>query len=441
MVVESQYIDLIDRNRELIAEGSCQPMNAVRDESIAKFANSSIPTQRDERYRHTDISAQYAANYGVNLKRITEKNIVETFKCRIDSFVKAIAYHIGDVPYVPQNAELDALGVVVSTIKELAISNPQLIERYYGKLSQKSDEATVSLNTSLAQDGIVIYIPKGVKVAEPIHIVNLVRTDIPQMLNRRVLIVAEDNSEATVLVCDHNFSKAETLSTRVTEIFVEQGAQLQYHEVEETTPSNTTITNLFATQKSDSTLDLSAITLYNGVTRNNAEVYLTELNATVNISGIGIADDTQKIDTYTTIHHIAPHCNSDEQFKQIADGDSKISFLGRIVVDEGASKTEAKQNCKNILLSSTSQIFSEPQLEIYTDDVKCAHGSTIGQLDETALFYLQQRGIPKESARMMLMLAFTADVVSRVKYQPLHDRLQHQIEQRLMRKRKECNCN
>ena len=265
----------------------------------------------------------------------------------------------------------------------------------------------------------------------PLQIVNIMQSPEPLMTNRRLLIVAGRGAEGEILVCDHNFSAAGTLSTQVTEIYAEEGASLQYYEIEETTPKASRVATLFAEQQTMSRLLLDTITLHNGITRNNYDISLAGEGAEIELVGMGIADKTQKIDNYTRIRHIAPRCTSNELFKYILDEEATAIFKGSIIVENRADKSVARQTNKNISLSPSAHVYTEPQLEIYADDVKCGHGATVGQLDESALFYLRQRGIPEAEARMMLMLAFTGDIIEKVRLAPLKERLTYLIDNRL----------
>lgn len=206
---------------------------------------------------------------------------------------------------------------------------------------------------------------------------------------------------------------------------------MQYYEVEETTLKASRVASLFAEQQAMSRLLLDTITLHNGITRNNYDISLAGEGAEIELVGMGIADKTQKIDNYTRIRHIAPRCTSNELFKYILDEEATAIFKGSIIVENRADKSVARQTNKNISLSPSAHVYTEPQLEIYADDVKCGHGATVGQLDESALFYLRQRGIPEAEARMMLMLAFTGDIIEKVRLAPLKERLTYLIDNRL----------
>lgn len=422
-------MELLAANRALIDENSSEQMNAVRDAAIENLRQNGIPSRRLEDFRHIDLPSLYAPDYGLNLKRLSLRVSGDMYRCSVPGMKSATICVTGDVPSLQVSGRCGE--AVITTIREASRTHPKIVSRYYGRLSSESADGTVALNTALAQDGIFIYIPDGVKMPVPLQIVNVMQSPESIMSNRRLLIVAGRGAEGEILVCDHNFSAATTLSSQVTEIYAGEGASLQYYEVEETTPDSARVSSLFAMQQAASRLLLDTITLHNGTTRNNYDIALAGEGAEIELVGMGIADKTQQIDNYTRIRHIAPRCTSNELFKYILDGEATASFKGCIVVENRADKSVARQTNKNISLSPESHIYTEPQLEIYADDVKCGHGATVGQLDESALFYLRQRGIPEAEARMMLMLAFTGDIIDKVRILPLKERLACLVDNRL----------
>ncbi|MEG1574341.1 MAG: Fe-S cluster assembly protein SufD [Bacteroidales bacterium] len=430
MGAENQYIDIINAQIHAINRGSAAVMNAVREESFAAFQRFGIPSSKSENYRHVNLSDLYLPDYGLNLGRLNLSVTKDVFRCSVSGLNTDVVYIVGDIPYIPKTEPLPE-GVIIGSLREVAESHPKLIERYYAKLSSKSSDGTVALNTTLAQDGIILYIPKNTKLRRPLQIVNVVQSIVPVMSNRRLLVIAENGAEASILICDHNLSSIQTLSTQVTEIFAGENSTLQYYEIEETSPFTARVSSLFANQESCSNLLIDTITLHNGISRNNCEITLSGQGSNIEFVGLGIGNKSQKIDNNTTILHHAPNCESNELFKYILDDQAVASFRGRIVVSHGADKTRSRQTNRNICISPDSHVYTDPQLEIYADDVKCGHGATVGQLDESALFYLRQRGIPDNDARMMLMLAFTDDITDKVRLKPLKERLCQLMEHRL----------
>lgn len=437
MAASEQYISLLQNHIDLINKGSVEPMNSARVEAVKLFVEQGIPSTDEEMFRHTNLEAIYSPDYGINIGRISQSATNELYRCSVPGLKTDTIYIIGD-QFRGVTEEYES-GAEIYSMVQFAEKYPHLASQHYNRLAATSTDATVALNTALAQDAVVIYIPDGKVMQRPLQIVNVMNSSTQVMVNRRVVIIAGKNSSATILVCEHNLSGVTTLTTQVTEIFAGENSNVEYYEIEETSSSSQKVSSLFANQKENSNLLLLPLMLHNGTTRNNYNVTLSGRGATTNISGMAICNGEQKIDNYTNVHHKASHCESNQLFKYIADDNSVASLTGRVVVDEGAVKTVSQQSNKNISMSESARIYTEPQLEIYADDVKCGHGATVGQLDESALFYLRQRGIPEAEARMMLMLAFADDILQQVKLEPLRDRLRTLIETRMRRGDLKCS--
>ena len=232
------------------------------------------------------------------------------------------------------------------------------------------------------------------------------------------------------MVCDHSIDDVKFLATQVIEIFAEEGAMVDYYDLEESSESTTRFSSLHVKQAANSNVLVNGITLMNGLTRNNYYIELNGEGAETALCGMSVLDKEQHLDTYTHITHAVPHGTSNELFKNVLNDRALGAFSGRILVKEGADKTAAFQTNRNLCATREARMYSKPQLEIYADDVKCSHGMTTGQLDENALFYMQSRGIPLEEARMLLSVAFTADVIDSIRVEALKDRLHKLVEKR-----------
>jgi Fe-S cluster assembly protein SufD len=250
------------------------------------------------------------------------------------------------------------------------------------------------------------------------------------MVNRRVLIVLGKCASVKLLVCDHVMDKVDFLSTQVVEAYVGEGASFDLYELEETHTETTRVSNMYVEQKSDSHARLCGITLHNGLTRNSTKVKLVGEGADIQLSGVAIADKKQRVDNNTSIDHIAPRCTSNELFKYVLDDTAVGAFAGLVVVRPGAQKTSSQQTNRNLCATREARMYTQPQLEIYADDVKCSHGATVGQLDENALFYMRARGISMKEARLLLMFAFVNEVIDKIDLEALRDRLHMLVEKR-----------
>lgn len=440
MSAEQQYIELYQETKGMLCRHSAQPLNALREQAFEDFKQLGFPTRKVERYKYTDVAEAFAPNYGLNLNRIAiPVNPYEVFKCDVPNLSTSLYFVVNDQFYdkALPSAQLPE-GVIVGSLKDAADTHPELVKKYYGTLARTSKDAINALNTMLCQDGLFVYVPKNVIVERPIQIVNVLRSDVDLMVNRRVLIVLEQGASAKLLFCDHAIDDRNFLTTQVIETYVGENAHLELYELEETHVKNTRFSNMYADQQTYSTAVLDNITLHNGMTRNRTDLTLSGEYAETTLNGLVIADKEQQVDNNTLIDHKAAHCQSNQLYKYVLDDKARCAFAGRVLVREGALQTTSQETNANLLGSKEARIYTQPMLEIYADDVKCSHGSTVGQLGEQAMFYMRQRGIPYDEARMLLKFAFAADVLQTIKLDALHDRLNYLVDKRFRGELSKC---
>ena len=320
--------------------------------------------------------------------------------------------------------------MVVDSLAAYAQANPQFVADHYAQLAHADEDGITALNTMLAQDGLLVYVKRGVKVDRTIQVINILRSDVPLMVNRRVLIVMEEGAEAKLLFCDHAADDREFLTTQVIEAYVGRNASLDLYCMEETHYKNTRVSNVYIEQQADSRVNHNVLTLHNGTTRNRLDVLLKGEGAECWCNGCVIADKAQHIDNNTLIDHQVPHCTSHELYKYVLDDKSTGAFAGRVLVRHGAQKTVSEERNQNLCATKEARMYTQPMLEIYADDVKCSHGSTVGQLNDVALFYMRQRGISEKEAKLLLEFAFINEVIDQIKLEPLRDRLHYLVEKR-----------
>lgn len=440
MIVEQQYINLFSQTEAMICQHSAEVLNAPRAIAFAHFEQLGFPTRKQEKYKYTDVSKFFEPDYGLNLNRLDiPVNPYEVFKCDVPNMSTALYFVVNDAFYnkalpksnLPQ-------GVVFGSLKEVAEQNPELIKKYYGKLADTSKDGLTAFNTVFAQDGVVLYIPKNVVVEKPIQLVNILRGDVNFMVNRRVLIILESGAQACLLACDHAMDNVNFLATQVIEVFVGENATFDFYELEETHTSTVRLSNLYVKQEANSNVLLNGMTLFNGTTRNMTEVLFAGEGAELNLCGMAIEDKNQHVDNHTMIDHAVPHCTSNELFKYVLDDQAIGAFTGMVLVRPDAQHTSSKQTNRNLCVTREAHMYTQPQLEIYADDVKCSHGATVGQLDETALFYMQQRGIAVREARLLLMFAFVNEVIDTIRLEALKDRLHLLVEKRFRGELNKC---
>lgn len=437
---EQQYIDLYNDCRQMICSHSTAVMNAVRDGAFNDFCQQKLPTRRVERYKYTDVEQLMSPNYGLNLNRLDiPVNPYDAFRCDVPNLSTSLYFIVNDAFYtkaLPKSALPE--GVIIDSLSAVAERNPKLVAKYYAQIAKTADDAVTALNTMLAQDGLFVYVPRGVRVDRAIQVINICRSDVDLMLNRRVLVVVEDNAEIQLLFCDHAADDCRFLTTQVVEAFVGDNAHLDLYCLEETHAKNVRISNVYIRQKSSSVVNHNVITLHNGVTRNQTQFDLAGEGAECGLYGCVIADKEQHVDNNTLITHSVPHCQSNELYKYVLNGSATGAFAGKVYVAKDAQKTASQMTNQNLCGTKEARMYTQPMLEIYADDVKCAHGSTVGQLNDAAMFYMQQRGIPRSEARLLLQFAFINEVVDRIKLEPLRDRLHYLVEKRFRGELSKC---
>ncbi len=440
MKVEQQYIDLFSQCEAMICRHSAEVMNVPRAQAFADFERLGFPTTKEEKYKYTDAAKLFAPDYGLNLNRLDiPVNPYEVFKCDVPNMSTALYFVVNDAFYskaLPKTPLPE--GVLLGSLKDMATQYPDLVKKYYGKLADTSKDGITAFNTTFAQDGFMLYVPKGVVVDKPIQLVNILRADVNFMVNRRLLVVLEEGAQARMLVCDHAMDDVNFLSTQVVEVFVGDNAVFDFYELEETHNSTVRFSNMYVAQEANSNVLLNGMTLHNGTTRNTTEVTLNGRGAEINLCGMAIADKNEHVDNHTFIDHKVSDCISNELFKYVLDDQSVGAFAGKVLVRPGAQHTSSQQTNRNLCATREARMYTQPQLEIYADDVKCSHGATVGQLDEKALFYMQQRGISYKEARLLLMFAFVNEVIDTIRMDALKDRLHLLVEKRFRGELNKC---
>lgn len=440
MQSEKQYIDLYGECRDMLRKHSCEVMNAVRDEAFENFKRLGFPTKKVERYKYTDIPSLFEPDYGLNINRLEiPVDPYKAFKCDVPNLSTSLYFVVNDSFYdkaLPKK-ELPE-GVIVDSLARIAAEKPELISRYYAKIAKTEEDGITALNTMLAQDGLLIYVPKGTVVDRAIQVINILRSDVDLMVNRRVLIIVEDRAEIKLLFCDHAADDRRFLATQVIEAYVGENAGLDLYCLEETHAKNVRVSNVFISQQANSRVNHNVITLHNGTTRNRTGLVFEGEGAECNLAGCVIADKDQHVDNNTLIDHKVGHCTSNELYKYVLDENAVGAFAGKVLVRHGAQHTTSQETNQNLCTTKTARMFTQPMLEIYADDVKCAHGSTVGQLNDAALFYMQQRGISKKEAKLLLEFAFINEVIDHMKLEPLRDRLHYLVEKRFRGELNKC---
>ena len=402
-------------------------IQGLRQRGRESFASLGLPSRRQEDWRFTrlkDIEEQIfeapdvvASSIDISPWRVNDAYLLV--------FVDGI--------FSPEISEVSELpdGVVVSNLVLATASKSKVVSKHLGSLAGLERHPFAALNTALVADGAFIHLPAGVELERPIQLVFVSGSEGRSTLSApRILIVAEAASRATV-VEQYLGDGGASLSCPVSEIILAEDAVLDHVVVQEEEISAQHLAVRQIQLAAASRYSAQAISLGGALARTDIGVVLNGEGALASLDGLYLVDDAQQADTHLTVRHAWPNCESHQLYKGILAGSARAVFNGRIVVDQDAQKTDANQANRNLLLSDNATVHSNPQLEIFADDVRCTHGSTVGRLDEEAVFYLRSRGIARDGAIRLLTLAFAGEVLERIPVEEIRGRLDQVITSRL----------
>jgi Fe-S cluster assembly protein SufD len=419
--------------KEQLLAGSPGVLNATRNKAHQDFVLQGIPTRKNENYKYTNLQPQFLPEFKfVHQPENVETDLNAVFRCDVPQLETHLVLTINGW-YYKKNKKPEGFpeGVVLCSLEEAALNNPELVEKYYAKLAKTNEDPLVALNTAFAKDGYFIYIPKNTAIGKPIQLINLLQSEANTYVTQRNLVVVEEGASVQLVLCDHTLNLNKYLSNSVTEIFVGANANLDYYTLQNQHNDSTSLNSIFIQQEKDSKVTAHTASLHGGLIRNNLKMILNGENAEANLFGMAFMDKKQHIDNFTQVIHAKPHCQSNQLYKNVLDHFATGAFAGRIHVVRDAKKTNAFQRNNNLLLTDSATMQTKPQLIIDADDVKCSHGATVGQIDEEALFYLRARGIEDNKARLMMMNAFAHEVVQEIKIEALRERIDELVEKRL----------
>jgi Fe-S cluster assembly protein SufD len=431
--ISGRYSNLYMENIGKITDISSPYINSFRADAMKRYLELGVPTRKNETYKYTNLDPFFNHDYRNYFMPVPEDfKKAEEFRCDIqDLDTHGLVLLNGFYPTL--NGKLTQLptGVWIGSLNEAAKKFSPLIEKHYGKYVNGSQDGLVHLNTAMASDGVFVYVPENIVLSKPVQVVNLVHSDVDMFNQHRNLIIVEPGAEITLIICDHTMTPQKFLTNAVTEVYVGENAHFDIIRVQNEHNNACKITHTFIYQEKNSTASSNNITLHGGLIRNSTHHYLAGEGAESHSYGLYLADKWQHIDNYVNVEHRAPNCTSNQLFKGVLDDMATGAFNGRILVKPDAQGTIAYQKNNNILMTDDAKMDTRPQLEIHADDVKCSHGATVGKIDENALFYLQSRGINKREARLMLMFGFAHEVIQNIKIEPLRDRMDNLVMQRL----------
>ena len=406
-------------------------IHEIRSEAFQNFEKLGFPTKKLEAWKYTSLNSVLKQDYSLFPNKENSIQLADVQKYFIhDIDTYKLVFIDGKYSSFLSESTHDTFDVCLMSA---ALTKPKykaVIENYFNKIAKKDN--LTSLNTAFANEGAYIYIPRNVEVEKPIQIINFTTgSEAATMLQPRNLIVVEQNAHVQIIERHQSLTSNPVLTNAVTEVFAAKDATVDIYKIQNDDTNASLVDNSYIEQKSNSIVSVHTFSFGGNITRNNLNFYQKGEHIDSILKGITILEGKQHVDHHTLVHHIEPNCESHQDYKGIYNERSTGVFNGKVVVDKEAQKTNAYQKSNNVLLSDKATINAKPQLEIFADDVKCSHGCTIGQLDESALFYMQSRGIPAKEAKALLLYAFGNEVVEKIKIPELKSRITKLIANKL----------
>ncbi len=430
--LEEKFIRHFTGHSDEISRHDLPKVSRMRREAMKDFQRSGFPHNKMERWRNTDLEGIYETDLEIFDREIPyEKQLSEIFLCEVHGFETRVLSVLNGSFYSPETEKLtvDENGVIVGSLARAMQEYPEFIERHYGEIMEQRD-GFKSLNMALATDGVFIYVPDNVVVDETFQIINILNKP-SLVINVRNLVILGKNAKLRLLHCDDSVNHHAGFINKVNEVFLDENAELELYKLQNLNDETALLNQTSIHQSANSRLKIDAISLNGGMIRNEIFDLMNGSGAWSDIRGLYLMDQEQHVDNQVNIYHNVPHCDSNQLFKGILDNEATAVFNGYIYVKRDAQQTNAFQRNANILLAKTARVDTMPHLEIYADDVQCSHGASVGQLDNEALFYMMQRGIPFADARMLLMYAFADAVIDEISIESLRVNIEDMVKRRL----------
>jgi Fe-S cluster assembly protein SufD len=399
----------------------------LRTKSKSVLAELDFPTSKTEYWKYTRVGKIINKNYTIQ-KEVSQKTLDISSFLIPDLDANVVVVENGF--YRADLAKINAQdGVKIDSLKNCIANSDEFIKYHLGGLAKVENEIFIALNTLAFTDGVYIGVEKNTIASKPIHIINIV-TENGLHTNTRTIVKAHDSSSVKIVETFVKLNAENTFSNSVAEFFLNPNSKIEYNKIQDKKDNNYHIATEEAHQRADSTFTINTAIFNGAIVRNNLNIAVNASNCETNLNGLYLGKNQDHIDNHTIVDHLKPHCNSFEVYKGVLDDESTGVFNGKVFVRQDAQITNAFQQNNNILLTDTANVNSKPELEIYADDVKCSHGSTTGQIDDEAIFYLQSRGISRRSALNLMINAFAKDALEKITLEPLQAYIDLKIEER-----------
>lgn len=399
-----------------------------RKEAYDYFAVLGFPTTRDEEYKFTSLKKLAATDFVAPAAAAVSADAIDGLGLGADSY--RVVFVNGSFSAELSNIDGLEAGLSISRLSEALAAGDATAEALFAQIAPE-DEALTALNTALADDGLVIHVAKGAVISKPVEVLYIAdEQGAASSYQRRVLIDVEATADVSVVETHHHLSDGAGFAGTVTEMRLGDGARLRHYLKDNSHEDANHIHTSAAHLGRDARLECHSLLIGGKIVRNNLRATFAGPGSDVIANGLFVGHGAQTHDNNVVMDHAEPHNTSSQFFRGILDGTSHGVFTGRVIVREDAQKTDSQQSNKNLLLSEKARVDTQPQLEIYADDVKCAHGATTGQIDEDALFYMMARGIAPERAHDLLVYAFAHEIIDRMPMEAFRQRAEEFLFQR-----------
>lgn len=423
-IISNNYLECLLKSWSIKPTESISWFNSLRNQAIDRVSTQKLPAKRDEEWRFTDISPLARLSYQPSQAECRLQAHGIEHLCLKEAENRLVFV---DGYYSPELSRIaDHTALVAGNLPDFLSTHSAILESHLGQYAQYEHNVFAALNTAFLRDAALIIVPKNTTINEPIHLLFIAAqsevTSYP-----RCLLVAETGSQVTIIEDYVSLQKATYITNSVTEISLAANAHVQHIRVQRENTQAFHLANCAVSLARASNYQSISVSLGSRISRYNLDVHLTDEAAECVIDGLTLISDHQLADTHTCIDHIKPNGTSHQQHKCIVDGSAHAVFNGKIMVRPHAQRTNSSQSSRNLLLSSTAQVDTKPQLEIFADDVKCAHGATVGQLEQEEIFYLESRGLSEAAARNLLTYAFGAEIIRRIPVTSLRQQLEQAV--------------
>ncbi len=399
-----------------------------RQDALTRFQKTGFPTRKEEHWKYTDVRriANKSFSFSESETSLTSAHVNAV---RFDELeCHELVFHNG--VYQSNLSNIDNLqeGVLITDLATALIEHKELVSQHINQSDDERTTAFTALNTSFLQQGCLIVIPDNTIIKKPINLLYLsgLNEGMPNSQPRNIIVLGK-NSEATIIESFVGLDETVYFTNSVTEISLAENSHCNHYKLQQESRKAFHIGSLKITQNKYSRLQSHSISLGAALARNDIHCQLKESGSSILMNGLYMASGKQHIDNHTLVDHMVPHTSSDQVYRGVLNDQGRGVFNGKVVVHKDAQKTDANQSNANLLLSGTAEVDTKPELEIYADDVKCSHGATVGQLDQNMMFYLRSRGIEEETAKSLLTFAFADEVISKIAFIPIRERLEQLV--------------